>query len=236
MLFSVAVMFFCLSTIIGYSQQITPKEETKTLFKDQDKPGLKLSTFYGEIAPRTAFATIHNSTGPVFLMELGIHINRKFALGYYSARSPNTNVINVPASSDPNYQDWINSGVELDQLPAGQTQAYAYFFHSGINLAYMHKADKIVFLRGGIKAGRGTLEMLTEQKQTFNFFKTSIYKNKVWGLNPEIGVGVNLRSWWRLHADVGYHFIFEGSSEIISKGQFDGTTFRIGFAFGAFNR
>lgn len=225
--------------LIGISFSVNAQEEqkkleTKYLLKDNASKGLNFSTFYGEIAPTTAFATISNSLGKVFMTEFGIHLNRKFTIGFYLARSPKTNVINVPAPGDPEYQDWIDSGIELDELPTGATQAFAYFSHSGINLAYMHKTEKTVFWRAGLRFGSGKLQLNAEKKQLFNFFSTPIYETKVINLNPEVGVGINLRSWWRLHADIGYHFVFSGSDEILNPDQFDGMTFKFGFAFGNF--
>lgn len=176
------------------AQQVQNEPETKYLFKDSDSKGLTFSTFYEEIAPSTAFATLNNSLGKVFMTEVGIHLNRKFTIGYYLARAPKTNVINVPAQGTPEYQEWIDSGVELDQLPTGATQAFLYFSHSGINLAYMHKTEKVVFGRAGIRFGTGKLYLTSEKKQLLDFFNTTIYENVVFNINPEIGVGVNLRS------------------------------------------
>ena len=232
-----SIITFILIIGIAFSvnaQENKSKIETEYLFKDDDSKGLRFSTFYGEIAPATAFATISNSLGKVFMTEFGIHLNRRFTIGYYLARSPKTNVINVPGPSDPEYQDWIDSGVELDQLPTGSTQAYAYFSHTGINLAYMHKTEKTVFWRAGFRFGSGKLQLNGEKKQLFDLFSTPIYEVNVLNFNPEVGVGINLRSWWRIHADIGYHFVFSGSDEVLNPEQFDGATFKFGFAFGNF--
>ena len=204
------------------------------LLNDSGTGGLEFSTFYGEIAPSTAFATLNNSIGKVLMSEFGIHLNRKFSIGFYMARSNKTNVINVPAPSDPDYQEWIDAGVELDQLPTGSTQAFAYFSHSGINLAYMHKTDRILFWRAGFRFGSGKLKLTAEKKQLFDFFNVSVFEKKVLNINPEVGIGVNLRSWWRLHLDVGYHFVLDGSTTVIDTDKFDGSTFKLGFAFGNF--
>ena len=75
-----------------------------------------------------------------------------------------------------------------------------------------------------------------KKKQIFDFFNTSIFEKKILNINPEVGVGVNLRSWWRLHLDVGYNFVFYGSEEVIDSGTFDGATFKLGFAFGNFSK
>jgi hypothetical protein len=208
----------------------------KTLFKDPDGHGLRLSTFYGEISPATAWAAINNSAGKVFMTELGIQLNRKFTIGYYVARSPKTNVINVPPEGSAEYQEWIEAGVDLSSLPPGATQAYAYFSHTGINLAYLHNSERVLFFRTGIRFGTGKLELAAEQKQLLNIFYIPLYEIELLNLNPEIGIGVNLRPWWRLHADTGYHFVFSGTDVVLDPNKYNGLTFKLGFAFGAFDR
>ena len=227
-------LFLSLYSATAQEQNNPVNPQINYLLNDSGTGGLEFSTFYGEIAPSTAFATLNNSIGKVLMSEFGIHLNRKFSIGFYMARSNKTNVINVPAPSDPDYQEWIDAGVELDQLPTGATQAFAYFSHSGINLAYMHKTDRILFWRAGFRFGSGKLKLTAEKKQLFDFFNISIYEKKVLNINPEVGIGVNLRSWWRLHLDVGYHFVLDGSTTVIDTGKFDGSTFKLGFAFGNF--
>ena len=222
------------SSVHAQESQKANNIKTKHLLKDSGSGGVELSTFYGEIAPSTAFATLNNSIGKVLMSEFGIHLNRKFTIGFYMARSNKTSVINVPAANDPKYQEWIDAGVQLDQLPTGATQAFAYFSHSGLNLAYMHKTERVVFWRAGLRVGSGKLELTAETKQLFDFFNTSIYEKKVTNINPEVGIGINLRSWWRLHLDAGYHFVFVNTEEVIDSGMFDGATFKFGFAFGNF--
>jgi len=224
------------SSVIAQEQNNAAKPQVNYLLKDSGTGGLELSTFYGELAPSTAFATLNNSLGKVLMSEVGIHLNRKFSIGFYMARSNKTNVIDVPSASDPEYQEWIDAGVELGQLPTGATQAFAYFSHTGLNLAYMHHTEKVVFWRAGFRFGSGKLNLSAEKKQLFDFFNISIFEKKVLNINPEVGIGINIRSWWRLHLDVGYHFVLNGSSTVIDTGKFDGTTFKFGFAFGNFSK
>ncbi len=230
------LLLLALCTGTATAQQATDSVKISYLFKDSGDKGLVFSTFYGEIAPSTAFTSINKSIGKMFMMEFGVHLNRKFTIGFYLARSPNTNVVNVPSPNDPEYQDWLDAGVELDQLPTGATQAFAYFKHRGLNLAYMHKTSRVLFWRGGIRLGAGVMEFTAEQKQLINIFYTTIFERKVYNINPEIGVGINLRSWWRLHADLGYQFIFSGSDEVLDPASINGVTFKFGFAFGDFSR
>jgi hypothetical protein len=224
------------STIYAQESQNTNGPETKILLKDSGSGGVEFSTFYGEIAPSTAFSTINKTLGKVLMSEFGIHLNRKFTLGFYMARSPNTNLINVPAQGSSQYPEWLDAGIELDQLPTGATQAFVYFSHTGINLAYMHKTERVLFWRAGFRLGSGKLQLTAEKRQLFNFLNTSIFEKKVLNINPEVGIGVNLRSWWRLHFDFGYQFVFDSTETNIDLGDFDGSTFKLGFAFGNFSK
>lgn len=231
----VLILIISASTL-SFGQTDDTTLEAKVLFKDPGSDGLSLSTFYAELAPRTAFFSVDNKTTSFVQLEFGVQLSRKYNIGYYIATSPKTTLINVPAPGTPEYQNWLDSGVKLDQLPPGQTTAYLYFHHTGLNLGYMYKTHNILFPRAGMKIGRGTLEMTAEQKHLFQFFRNSILREKIWNLKPELGIGINLRPWWRFHADVGYQFVLDDDSEIINSGNFDGATFEIAFAFGAFNR
>ena len=223
------------SSISGMAQEKTDHPEYQYLFKNDSQANLRFSTFYGEIAPSTAWANLNSSFGNIFLMEFGIHLNRKFAVGFYSARSPKKNQVLVPQTGTPEYDAWLDAGIKIDQLPPGSEVAFVYFTHSGINLAYMHNTEKVMFYRAGIRVGSGKLEMLQNHRQVFDFFNTSIYEAKAFNVNPEIGVGINLRSWWRLHADVGYRIVIAQADRPINPTNFYGLTFKVGFAFGAFN-
>lgn len=128
----------------SWAQQQEDHPEYKYLLKNNPDEKLRFSTFYGELAPTTAWANLSSSFGKVFMAEFGLHLNRKFALGFYLARSPKKNQVLIPATGSPEYNDWINAGIELDQLPPGSEVAFVYFSHSGVNLSYMHKRERTV--------------------------------------------------------------------------------------------
>ena len=197
---------------------------------------LSLSTFYVELAPATAWDNLESVFGQSFLLEAGIHINRKFVLGVYSEKSKKSNQIPVPASGSPECQEWIDNGVKLNQLPPGSEVAFLNFVHSGLNLGYMFRTENTIFFRANFKFGVGKLEITPQQKAFYHLFNDPIYSLKFANYNPEIGVGVNLRPWWRLISDVGYRFIADSSQEVKDPTSLQGLTFKFGFAFGAFNR
>lgn len=229
------ILLFLLVSSKCFAQEEPASEDPKYLLKDPGNKGVVFSTFYGEIAPTTAFATVSNELGKVFLMEFGVHLNRKFTIGYYLARSPKTNAVAIPEEGTDDYQQWLDAGVELDQLPSDAEQVFLYFSHSGINLAYMHKTERVLFWRAGIRFGTGKLTLLESKKQLLDFFNTPVFERRVANLNPEVGLGVNLRNWWRFHLDVGYHFVFATKEgEIADPQQFSGPTLKAGFAFGNF--
>lgn len=226
----ILVIPFVLVFNLVFSQE---NSDNKFLFNGEK---LSLSTFYVEIAPATAWDNLESVFGQSFLIEGGIHINRKFVLGIYSAKSKKSNQIPVPLAGTPEYQEWIDNGVRLNQLPPGSTVAFLNFVHSGFNFGYMYHAEKTIFYRTNLKFGVGKLEITPEQKRFYHLFNTPIYSIKFLNINPEIGIGVNLRPWWRLFTDVGYRFILESSTEVKDPSSLQGLTFKLGFAFGAFNR
>ena len=109
------------------------KPEAKTLFgkHDEDRK-LRISTFYGEISPMTYFSQIQDKLGKFGNLEVGLHISRTIGIGYFVSKSPNTLIIEVPAPGDPEYQDWINAGVRLDNLIPGQNFVYTYLYQRGV--------------------------------------------------------------------------------------------------------
>ncbi|RLD20371.1 MAG: hypothetical protein DRI71_10425 [Bacteroidetes bacterium] len=231
------ILFISLFASTLYTQAQTGPEgkETSYLLKDSGAGGLEFNTFYGEIAPSTAWANLNSSFGKVFMTEFGLHLNRKFAIGFYMARSPKKNQVTLPLAGTPQYDEWINAGIELDQLLPGSEVAFVYFSHSGVNLSYMHHTEKVIFWRTGIRFGAGKIEMLESQRQLFDFLNTSIYEATAFNLNPEFGVGVNIRNWWRIHADAGYRLVFANTVEGVNSSDYYGPTFKIGFAFGNFS-
>lgn len=220
--------------ILLFSNVFGQEESTNKFLFDGEK--LSLSTFYVEVAPATAWDNLEDVFGQSFLIETGIHINRKFVFGIYSAKSKKSNQFPVPAAGTPEYQEWIDNGVALGQLPPGSTVAFLNFVHSGLNLGYLYHADHTVFFRANFKLGVGKLEITHLQKRFYHFFNTPIYSIKFVNYNPEIGVGVNLRPWWRLFTDVGYRFVVDNNDKIKDPSSLQGLTFKFGFGFGAFNR
>lgn len=217
-----------------FSQEADKMSGFKYLFKDNTEKGLNFTTFYGEIAPTTAWANLNTTFGKVFLAEFGLILNNKITIGYYLARSPKKNQVPVPQQGTPEYDDWLSYGIKLDQLSPDTEVTYVYFSHSGINLSYLFKSNNIVFWRTGLRFGSGKLEILEDQRQLFDFFNTSIYEAKALNVNPEVGIGVNLRKWWRLHADAGYRIVFAQTEKAIDKRDYYGLTFKVGFSFGKF--
>ena len=207
--------------------------DNKYLF---DGEKIKLNTFYVEIAPSTAWDNLENTFGKSFLIETGIHLNRKFVIGIYSSKSDRSNQIPVPVEGSPEYQEWIDAGVELDQLIPGTQVAYLNFAHSGINLGYMLHSERTVFYRANLKFGAGKLGITQEPKAFYHLFNEPIYSIEFVNVNPEIGIGINLRPWWRVVSDVGYRFILGSTEEVKNPGSLAGLSFKLGFAFGAFDR
>ncbi len=201
-----------------------------------DGEKIKLNTFYVEVAPTTAWDNLETVFGQSFLIETGFHLNRKYIIGIYSAKSKKSNQIPVPLAGTPEYQEWIGNDVRLGQLPPGSEVTFLNFAHSGLNLGYMTRTEHSVFFRTNLKFGVGALEITPKQKKFYHLLNAPVYNIKFVNYNPEIGVGVYLRSWWRIISDIGYRFIIDSDENVKDPQSLQGLTFKFGFAFGAFDR
>jgi len=91
------------------------------------------------------------------------------------------------------------------------------------------------WVEAGLSAG--FLVGLTQsENQTFlGQFNNTIYDESVISLSPELGLGINLLSWWRIHTDFGYRFI-AADKRIMSAADSDSFFASLSFAFGRFGK
>lgn len=150
------------------------------------------------------------------------------------ATSPKINLIAVPEYGSQEYSDWIDAGVELDKVSASTEFLFVNFKHSGLNLGYLHNSHKTVFYRANLSLGFLGGLSFTENKSFLGLFSNDVYEEKVISFEPEIGVGVNLLSWWRVYLDAGYRLL-GADTRIMSAADADSFTFSISFGFGYFN-
>jgi hypothetical protein len=76
---------------------------------------------------------------------------------------------------------------------------------------------------------------LSENQTFLGLFDNTIYDESVISLSPEIGLGVNLLSWWRIHVDLGYRFL-SADQRIMSAAKSDSFSASLSFAFGRFGK
>jgi hypothetical protein len=209
--------------------------DRKFLFRDSK---VRLSTFYVEFAPSTNFSSLNGEFTGVTTFSGGLLLNERYQIGFFSDSSPKLSRTAVPQPGTAEYQQWLEAGVELDRLPEGVDTIFVRFSQAGFHLAYLHNTTKTVFWRAGLRLGLIGGVRLSEQERTFlGLFDNPIYTTSVTTLAPEVGVGVNLLTWWRVHFDVGYRLLAAGKSkEVLTAEDYDSFTMRLGFSFGAFNR
>ena len=196
---------------------------------------VKLSTFYVEVAPSTNFAQLNKQLANISIFSAGFILNDKFSVSFFMANSPKLNLLGVPPQGSTDYDDWIEAGVELDKLPSSTELVYVNFRHSGLNLSYMHRTERMLFWRAGLQAGFIGGMSLSENKSFMGLFNNEIYNESVISLAPSVGLGVNLLSWWRVHADVGYRFILV-DERIMKAADSDSFFFSLSFGFGKFGK
>ena len=125
--------------------------------------------------------------------------------------------------------------MELDKISAITEFVNVNYRHSGLRFNYMHRTDRILFWRTGLSAGFLGGLTLSENQTFLGLFNNTIYDEPVLSLSPEIGLGVNLLSWWRMHADMGYRFL-TADRRIMSSSDASSFFISISFAFGNFGK
>jgi hypothetical protein len=102
-----------------------------------------------------------------------------------------------------------------------------------LRFGYMHNTQNKVFWRGGLAFGfLGGLNM-TESQTFMGMFDNLVWESNILTLTPDVGVGVNLLPWWRVHLDVGYR-LMKVDENILKSNDTDSFTFKLGFSFGNF--
>jgi hypothetical protein len=228
---SIALIFLgmILSTAVVFAQE---SPEKKFVFNSEK---VKLSNFFVEIAPGTNFAKINDQLVSISAFSAGFILNEKFSVAFFSANSPKVNLLAVPVPGSQEYADWVEAGVDLDKLSSSTEFVYANFRHAGLQLSYLHRTDRMLFWRAGLSAGFLGGMSLSENKSFMGLFNNSIYNEPVISLNPEVGLGINLLIWWRVHVDFGYRLL--GVDErVMEAADSDSFSFSFGFAFGKFGK
>lgn len=224
------LILFASFALASVSQaQDTP--DNKFLFRSEK---LQLSTFFVEVAPVSS-SNLNGQSVSVLSLSAGFILNKKFTVSFFSSFSPKLNLIEVPEEGSEAYNNWLEAGVELDKLSAESEFLLVDFKHSGLKFGYLHHTEKTVFWRAGLSLGFIGGLSLTENKTFLGLFNNEVYKESVITLEPEVGIGVNLLPWWRVHTDLGYRFL-SADTRIMSSSDADSYTFSLSFAFGRFNQ
>ena len=228
-----SITLIALSLMVTGASVLAQKSPEKKFALNSEK--VKLSTFYVEIAPSTNFAQLNDQLANIAVFSGGFILNDKFSVSFFMANSPKLNLLAVPPQGSGEYDEWVEAGVELDNLSSSTEFVYVNFRHSGFHFSYMHRTDRMVFWRAGLQAGFLGGMSLSENKSFMGLFNNEIYNESVISLAPSMGVGVNLLSWWRIHADAGYRLM--GVDERIMKAaDSDSFFFSLSFGFGNFGK
>ena len=110
----------------------------------------------------------------------------------------------IPEYGPEEYQEWLDSGVDLGSVSSDAEFLYAYFSHSGFSFRYNYESSKIFYPTGGVKLGFFGGVKLTEKDTFLGLFNNTVYEIGVMSFTAEVGLGVNLLKWCRVNVDVGY--------------------------------
>ena len=226
---SLIIFVLILGTTTVFAQEY---QENKYAFNSEK---VKLSNFYLEIAPLTNFAMLNGQLANIGVISGGFILNKKFSVSFFVANSPKVNLLLFPPQGSTEYSTWVEAGVELDKLSSDAEFVHVNFRHSGLRFDYLHRTDRMLFWRAGLSAGFLGGLTLSENQTFMGLFNNTIYDEPVMSLSPEIGFGVNLLSWWRVHADFGYRFL-SADKRIMSAADSDSFFASLSFAFGRFGK
>lgn len=211
---------------------LSQNSDGKYLFRDSN---VKLSTFYVELNPSTSFSYLNGQMANITELSAGFILNNRFYVSYFMTGSPKINTVAIPDPSSEEWLNWIDAGVELEQVSPNAEFLYVKFKHSGLRFGYMHNTHKTVFWRAGFLFGfSGGLNM-TEDQTFLGLFDNKIWETKIITLEPHIGGGVNLLPWWRVNLDLGYR-LMNVDKKVLSATDTDSFTVKLGFAFGNFKQ
>jgi len=226
-MFMVLGLIFCEAVV--FAQDITEK---KFAF---DSEKVKLSNFFLEVAPGTNFAELNDQLTSIAVLSAGFILNDKYSISFFMANSPKVNLLAVPTQGSEEYAEWVDAGVELENLSSTTEFVYVNFRHSGLRFSYLHRTERILFWRAGLSVGFLGGLSLSEDQTFMGLFNNSVYNETVISLTPEAGVGVSLLSWWRLYTDFGYRFVAV-DERIMDAADSDSFFFSISFGFGRFGK
>lgn len=225
--------FMALGLILSSATLLAQESREKKYAFNSDH--VKLSNFYIEVAPGTNFANLNGQLATIGMFSAGFILNDNFSISYFMANSPKLNLMSVPEFGSDEYVEWVDAGVELDRLPSSTEFVYVNFRHSGLRFDYLHRTDRILFWRAGFSAGFLGGLTLSENKNFLGLFNNTIYDEPVVSLSPEIGLGVNLLKWWRVHTDLGYRILM-ADQRIMDAADSDSFVFSLSFSFGNFGK
>jgi hypothetical protein len=210
---------------------LSQEEESTYLLRDSK---VTLSSFYAQIAPSTSFSKLNDQNATVVDVSGGLILNNRFTVAFFFSGSPKINKLAIPEFGSEDYWDWIEAGVELEDVASDAEFLFVKFRHGGFNFGYQHYSGKPVFWKTNLGIGfLGGLD-LTEDKTFFGLFDNPVYKRKIFTLEPSVGVGINMLKWWRINADIGYRWI-STDPRVIKNADADSFTFKLSFGFGNFS-
>ena len=220
------LMLLALISLSSYSQ------ETEGSFLLRDGKA-KLSTFYVELSPGTSFSALNKQLASTGELNAGLILNNRFTVSFFMTGSPKINTVAIPDPFSEEWFEWINAGVELEKVSADAEFLYVKFKHSGLRFGYMHNTQNTIFWRGGLAFGfMGGLSM-TESQTFMGMFDNLVWESSILTLTPDVGVGINLLPWWRVHFDIGYR-LMKVDENILKSTDTDSFTMKLGFSFGNF--
>jgi len=202
------------------------QEEKKYLF---DSGKVDFTTVFVSLSPGSFISEVQDEYTGVTEARIGFILNDRFSFSYFITGSPAKTKISLPEYESEEWFRWIGEGVYLDEL--SPTVGYVSFFYSGFGFAYFHKSQRKLFPTAGFDFGFSGQARINEGS---GFFQTNIYTTRSTSITPTLGLGLNLTSWWRVHANAGYRYVEIADKGIFQNENFNSPTFNLSLVFGKF--
>lgn len=194
---TITIMLIALLTsALGFSQE---GKEHQYIFSGNGDNPVKVSGFASVF---TQFSTVRNEFAVSNGGGAAILFNQKVFFGGYGEGVSTRHDYSVTMADPSN-----NSNITYDDLRIRMG-------HGGFWLGYIATPHKAVHFTAGSKIGFGAITVHNDNNDTYKQrYDDRLLTDKIFVLEPEVGVEFNLLKWFRINVAVGYRYVSGVSKE-----------------------
>lgn len=160
--------------------------------------------------PLFQFASVNNEFAFYSGGGGGLIINGQFYIGGFGMSLRSDHSVDVP----------VNGSLE---------EHYADFGFGGLWLGYIYKPSKLVHLNFSLPMGGGGIDF-----DRVGDGESSPIDDAVFVVNPSFGMEINISSWMKFNANVGYTVLAGANNNYMNSSAFNSPNLQLGLKFGYF--